>query len=101
ATPRALSGVGLLVVLGLGTFLLPLRPTWAQVEDPRARRDSREAEEQRLVIEQRLAQAEEARQQEPQPREEQRSRFDAERYNERYKMMAERQRLAAEVEHMR
>jgi hypothetical protein len=34
-TPRALTGAGLLVVLGLGSFLLPLRPTWAQVEEPR------------------------------------------------------------------
>jgi beta-lactamase regulating signal transducer with metallopeptidase domain len=32
-TPRALSAAGLLAVLGLGAFLLPLRATWAQTDD--------------------------------------------------------------------
>jgi beta-lactamase regulating signal transducer with metallopeptidase domain len=33
-TPRALSAAGFLAVLGLGAFLLPLYPTWAQTNQP-------------------------------------------------------------------
>src|SRR5262249_13186683 len=32
-TPKALSAVGLLVMLGLAAMLLPLRPTWARTDD--------------------------------------------------------------------
>jgi beta-lactamase regulating signal transducer with metallopeptidase domain len=33
-TPKALSGLGLLALLGLGALLLPLLPTWAQSDEP-------------------------------------------------------------------
>lgn len=95
-TPRALSGVGLLVVLGLGAMLLPLRPTWAQAEDPKARRPVPMADEQLPVVAQAQAQEEDARPQETRSREELRRRED-----ERQRFMAERQRLAQEVERMK
>jgi len=40
-TPRALTWTGLLVVLGLGAFLLPVLPTWAQ-DDPFGKRAKEE-----------------------------------------------------------
>ncbi len=97
-TPRGLSGAGLLGVLGLGAFLLALGPSWAQVPEPRARRAAQEAEEERRAAEEEQAQEEEARQQETRGREEKRNRIEAEQRN---KFMAERQALAAQVEHMR
>jgi beta-lactamase regulating signal transducer with metallopeptidase domain len=61
-TPRGLSGPGLLLVLGLGAWLLPLLPTWTRAQDPetRERRALRQAEEQQRFAEDRQRQAEEA-----------------------------------------
>src|SRR5712671_6520987 len=33
-TPKALSSVGWLAVVGLGALVLPLLPTWAQTDEP-------------------------------------------------------------------
>ena len=54
-TPRALSGTGLALVLGLGAVLLPLLPTWAQGQapDPRPRPETRPGDQQRRFAEER------------------------------------------------
>jgi beta-lactamase regulating signal transducer with metallopeptidase domain len=56
-TPRALSGPGLALVLGLGLVLLPLLPTWAQGQapDPRPRPEARPGAEQKRFADDVLA----------------------------------------------